>query len=203
MLLATLLVFAGCVQSAVVVIEDEVTELTHDRSAEVKAYRDRRLVSAFKGDLDGAITDFTAAIEISLGRAASYLYRGNAYAIMGDHHRAIADYDRAIGIDPGLAEAYLGRGDAHAAVQAYDQAMADYNQALKINGALGPVYVNRARLYHTGFREVYKACADWESARSLGQCGPLRRAEDCVADPLTPVILTAPRSCRAFFAPCE
>lgn len=176
-LLTALLVLAGCVQSSVIVTKDEVTPPVQDRSGEIKRYCDRGLVCAFKGDLDAAIADFTAAIEINPRRAASYLYRGNAYAIKGDHQQAIADYDAAIGIDPELAEAYLSRGDAHTAVQAYDQAMADYGQALKINGALAHAYVNRAHLYHTGLREVSKACADWESACSLGQCAPLRKAE--------------------------
>src|SRR5947209_1204907 len=62
------------------------------------------------GDLDGAIADYTKAIEINPRYAGAYINRGVARKMKGDFDGAIADYDRAISLNPRLKEAYNNRG---------------------------------------------------------------------------------------------
>jgi tetratricopeptide (TPR) repeat protein len=57
-----------------------------------------------KGDMDGAIADFTRTIELYPKDAAGFFNRGVTKDAKGDHDGAIADYNRAIELDPKLAE---------------------------------------------------------------------------------------------------
>src|SRR6266850_7191852 len=62
------------------------------------------------GDLDGAISDYTKAIEINPRYAEAYANRGLARKTKADLEGAIADYDKAIALNPRLKEAYNNRG---------------------------------------------------------------------------------------------
>ena len=64
-----------------------------------------------KGDLEGAIADFTKAIELNPEFAAAYNNRGAAKRLKGDHDGALADFTRAIELDPNLASAYGNRAN--------------------------------------------------------------------------------------------
>ena len=63
-------------------------------------------------DYQGAIADYTKAIQIDPQDAFSYVNRGNAKKGLGDHQGAIADYSKAIEINPQDAFAYKNRGIA-------------------------------------------------------------------------------------------
>jgi tetratricopeptide (TPR) repeat protein len=62
-------------------------------------------------DYDGAITEFTKAIESNPDYEGPYWGRGTAYNIKGDYDRAIGDYTKAIELNPKYAAAYYYRGD--------------------------------------------------------------------------------------------
>ena len=66
-----------------------------------------------KRDDDGAIADFTPAIELD-PKAAQIAYRNRALArnLKGDADGAIADFTSAIGRNSNLAVAYKSRGEA-------------------------------------------------------------------------------------------
>ena len=59
-----------------------------------------------KGDLEGAIGDYTKAIEIDPRYVGAYNSRGLARGAKGDLEGAIADYSKVIEIDPRYAGAY-------------------------------------------------------------------------------------------------
>ena len=65
-----------------------------------------------KGDLDGAITDYSKAIEIFPQLTGAYYGRGSALRDKGDLDGAIADYSKAIEIKPIFTDAYYARGRA-------------------------------------------------------------------------------------------
>src|SRR4051812_8499870 len=65
-----------------------------------------------KGDFEGAIADYTQAIEASPKDPVPYFNRGNAKRKKGDLDGAIADYTQTIAIDPKYADAYVNRGIA-------------------------------------------------------------------------------------------
>ena len=64
------------------------------------------------GDPDGAIADYSRAIELDSDDADAYYSRGNAKSELGDHYGAIADYSRTIELTPDFAANYLYRGVA-------------------------------------------------------------------------------------------
>ena len=86
-----------------------------------------------KGDLDGAIAEYTRAIELDPRYADAYLNRANTQADKGDMGHAIADYNRALEINPALARAYAGRGGVKGDL---DGALSDYSRSR--NGPTGP-----------------------------------------------------------------
>ena len=62
------------------------------------------------GDLQGAIADFTKAIEINPQYAIAYTNRGFAKSNSKDYQGAIVDYNKAIQINPQYAATYFNRG---------------------------------------------------------------------------------------------
>jgi tetratricopeptide (TPR) repeat protein len=97
------------------------------------AYRNRGDARRDKGDLDGAIADYDAAIRLNPEYAYAYNNRGNAWYDKGDLDRAIADYDAAIRIDPKYAAVYRNRGNAWRRKGDSVRAIADYDEAIRLS----------------------------------------------------------------------
>jgi len=73
-----------------------------------KDYYDRAGERSDKGDLDGAIADYSKAIEIDPRYVDAYYARGIARKAKDDLDGAIADYSKGIEIDPRDPDAYNG-----------------------------------------------------------------------------------------------
>jgi tetratricopeptide (TPR) repeat protein len=82
-------------------------------SASAAALANRGVARARLGDLDGAIEDYTQALELAPEDAEILFNRGHAWLAKGEPPRAMADFARAIEADPGHAQALFG----HAAVE--------------------------------------------------------------------------------------
>jgi len=63
-----------------------------------------------KGDLDGAIADYSRVIDLTPRQAEAYSNRGSAKRAKGELDGAIADFNKAIESDPKQASAYNNRG---------------------------------------------------------------------------------------------
>jgi len=94
-------------------------------------------------DLDGAIADYTRAIEINPKLLGAYGNRGYAKNVKGDLDGAIADYTRVIEINPKLSYAYFTRGNAKQAKGDLDGAIADFTRCIEINPKSLESYSNR------------------------------------------------------------
>jgi tetratricopeptide (TPR) repeat protein len=103
----------------------------------------RGITKGKEGDHQGAISDFTKAIEIDPKNTDAYNNRGNARYALGDKPGAIADYSKAIEINPKYAAAYNNRGNARYALGDKPGAIADYNRAIKIDPKYALAYANR------------------------------------------------------------
>lgn len=106
-------------------------------------YYSRGVARGEKGDSDGAIADFTKAVELNPQFAEAYYNRGVARFHKGDADGAIADYTRAIEIAPRLARAYYGRGDARYHKHDDDGAIADFTRAVEIDPRWAKAYSRR------------------------------------------------------------
>ena len=124
-----------------------------------------------KGDLDGAIVDFSKAIELDPKLAVAYHNRGTAKRIMGDLDGAIADSSKAIELDPQDAFAYYDRGVTKQAKGDLDGAIADCSKAIELEPS------NASAYFHRGMAKKAKgdpseADADFAQAEKLRAIQP-------------------------------
>ena len=99
-------------------------------------YNNRGLERQNRGDIDGAIEDYTKALTIkdkTVVHATAYNNRANARLNKNDVDGAIADYGKAIELQPNNFENYYNRGIALASKHDYDLAIADFSKALEIS----------------------------------------------------------------------
>jgi tetratricopeptide (TPR) repeat protein len=96
-----------------------------------------------ESDFEGAIADYTRAIELYPKYSEAYRERGIAKTKKKepDLDGAIADLDRAIKLDPNDAVAYAGRADVRGKRKEYDAAITDIQKAIDLDLVKGPYYV--------------------------------------------------------------
>jgi tetratricopeptide (TPR) repeat protein len=97
-----------------------------------------------EGNFDGAIADFTRAIELNPKDDAPYYNRAQAKRLKKDAAGAIADYTRAIELGSTNPAAYNNRGNARAENNDRDGAIADYTRAIELKPDYARAYDNRA-----------------------------------------------------------
>jgi tetratricopeptide (TPR) repeat protein len=99
------------------------------------------------GDLSGALSDYTKALDLDPNLPQVFNNRGNTLKAMGDYEAAIKDYDRAIEINPRFAFAYNNRGAARFLTGDLDRAVADYDRAIKLKPDYALAYANRGLIF--------------------------------------------------------
>ena len=110
---------------------------------DAEAYYNRGIAKRAKGDLDGAIADYTKAIELKPDYAVAYSNRGAAKQAKGDLDGAIADFTKAIELKPDYPHAYVNRGIAKRAKGDSDGAIADCTKAIELKPDYAEAYSNR------------------------------------------------------------
>lgn len=132
------------------------------------------------GDYQGAIAEFTAAIEIDPRDPDAFYNRAYSYHVLGQYEAAYADYGNAIQLNPTFADAYGNRCYAAYLLKNYEQALTDCDQAIILKDNNPDFFINRgnalddlavqaaannnaelAQEYHT------KAIADYDAAIKL------------------------------------
>ena len=83
-------------------------------------------------DNDGALKDFSKAIELDPSFAKSYNNKAVLEGNLNDHESAIKDYNKAIELDTTWAEAYANRGLEKNYTEDYLGALEDFNKAIKL-----------------------------------------------------------------------
>ncbi len=141
---------------------------------------------AAQGDFDGAIADYTRAIQINsrmtglgnspcsgseivvsdLFNALSLNNRGFAHFRKGELEKALVDFDRAIRMQPQLADAYNNRGNVWQEKGDLEKALADFNQAIKLNPRHSAAFNNRANIHQTK-GHLDEALADYNQSIAL------------------------------------
>jgi lipoprotein NlpI len=117
-----------------------VTAFAQHSAAE---FSKRGLAKGGQGDYDGAIGDFSKAIELDPKYASAYDNRGVAKSRKGDYDGAIADCSKAIELDPKYSFAYNSRGAAKDHKGDYDGAIADCSKAIELDPKFAFAYNNR------------------------------------------------------------
>ncbi len=125
------------------------------------------------GDLEGAIADFTEAVELAPEEHAPLYNRGNARSLAGDTAGAMDDYTAAIELSPAFAPAWQRRGltkqrrgDLHGALEDLDEAVRlepDEPSALGERAALRALHEDFAGAVEDCERALAKAPPDWQN----------------------------------------
>ena len=95
-------------------------------------YIDRGNQKEQSGDLAGAISEFTTAIEIDPTNALAWSRRGNAFAALRQTDRALADCSKAVELNPNWAIGWYNRGNIDSALGQHDKAIADFSKAIEL-----------------------------------------------------------------------
>ncbi len=119
-----------------------------------------------KGDLDGAIADYSRSLELEPKNSYTYYNRGNIKQAKGDLNGAISDYNSAIELGLQYADAYNNRGNAKGAKGDLDGAITDFNRALELNPKHAYAYHNRG-LAEQAKANLGGAISDYNSAIEL------------------------------------
>jgi tetratricopeptide (TPR) repeat protein len=107
-------------------------------------YDYRGIARYAQDDLEGAIADFSRAININPEYADGYNNRGWAYYRQGEYETAIVDYTRAIELDPESAGAYIiSQGLARYAQGDLEGAIADFSRAIELDPDDSMAYILR------------------------------------------------------------
>jgi tetratricopeptide (TPR) repeat protein len=96
------------------------------------AINNRGVTKARLGDLDGAVIDYTQALELTPGDAEIVFNRANAYAAGGNLPAAIKDFTTAVTLRPDYAQAYFNRGTVRSALGDTTGALADWQFAVAV-----------------------------------------------------------------------
>lgn len=118
------------------------------------------------GDYEGAIVEYTLAIQFHAHIALAFCCRGDAYYKLDKEAQALADYNRAIELDPKLSIGYYRRGNLYSSIKNYALAVGEYSQAIELKPNFALAYSNRGFAY----RELYgerEAAIDWQVAAKL------------------------------------
>jgi len=131
------------------------------------AYLNRGNARSDAGDIDGALSDYSKAIELKTDKAEAYNNRGLIFAMKNDFEAAEVDFTKALSIYPDFASALNNRGNVRRALGDLTGAFDDYNTAIKCKPEYADAISNRGIVYFiTG--DTASACNDWQQAANLG-----------------------------------
>ena len=107
------------------------------------AFNNRGIARMAKRDYDGAIGDFSQAVEFNPTYTKPFNNLGVAYVKKGQYDLAIKAFDEAIKLNPNYAEALANRAGAYSKTRAYDRAVRDYDEAIRVSPDLGSAWSGR------------------------------------------------------------
>src|SRR5205814_7290966 len=133
---------------------------------DAEGFVQRASARGFNGDMNGAIADFSRAIELDPKSTSAYYHRGIARLEKAEFDAAIGDLNRAIELSPNTSDYYNDRGRAKLRKGDNDGAIADFTKAIELDpkNALG--YRNRA-LAKNIKKDADGALADYNRAIEL------------------------------------
>ena len=116
-------------------------------------------------DLDGALADFSKAIQIKPDSFVAYNQRGVVRHTQGDFDGAISDYNKAIELKPNYL-AYYNRGYTKEFKRDWNAAIADFTKSIELNSAYVLAYIERGNTLQAK-GDLDNAIADFSKAIEL------------------------------------
>jgi tetratricopeptide (TPR) repeat protein len=115
--------------------------------ATADSYRKRGFERLNVRDYQGAVEDYTRALELDPNSAIACNDRGVAFSSLGDQPAAIADYTKALQLDPNQPVYYFNRGFARFNQEDFRGAIEDYSQVIRLSPENTDAYFHRAEAY--------------------------------------------------------
>lgn len=107
--------------------DDAAKKLTDPRAlGAARIYTNRGSILLKRGNLDGAIADFTSALRADSSYKDARKGRAFAYMKQGQYDTALAEADALVTLDPADGEGYLARGKIHRARGDRERANVDF-----------------------------------------------------------------------------
>jgi tetratricopeptide (TPR) repeat protein len=119
-----------------------------------------------RGDYQGAIADFSAAIKVDGKNVLAYTARGIARLRLQDNKGAIEDLTEALRLNPEDSLAYTVRGEAYSNLEQHSTALADFNAAIRLDSKYSYAYYRRG-VTNLELKNDREALADFNAAISL------------------------------------
>jgi len=133
---------------------------------EAQKHFDQAVRFFFSRNYDGAIAEFTKAIELNPKFDRAYTNRGISWMEKGEYDRAIDDCSIAMELNPKQLQAYSSRGNAWRFKGDFNQAVADYTKAIELNSNEARLYNNRGATW-VNKGDFEQAIADFTKAIEL------------------------------------
>jgi tetratricopeptide (TPR) repeat protein len=146
-----------------------------------KGYYNRAYAKQNKGDYDGAIADFSRAIELNPEYVDAYDNRANSRQSQGDYDGVIADSDRALQLDPKDSYGYSDRAYAEQCKGDLKSAIEDDNRAIELDHTNGYVFTQRGYCKEME-GDLPDAMADYDRAIKIQPTGAYAYSERAYAE---------------------
>jgi tetratricopeptide (TPR) repeat protein len=145
----------------------QIEETIADSSANSQTYKQRGFFRMNNQDEEGALTDFSKAIEADPEDPENYYYRGVIFSRMKKWQEAEADFSRALGIDPQNPDLILARGQARYRAAELKGALEDFTTLITLDGSHASGFFHRGiTLQRLG--KISEACVELNKAADLG-----------------------------------
>jgi tetratricopeptide (TPR) repeat protein len=143
----------------------------HELHKSVLLYNQAQVYASL-GQMDDAISYYTAVMKLDPNYAEYYNDRGNIYLKLGRFDLALADYEKAIALSPPFHQVRTNLGHCYRQMGKLDLAVAAYSESLDLDPQQTGVLVARAQCHETIGR-VDSALADFDAALTLDHDQPL------------------------------
>jgi len=129
-------------------LENKPTDLSKfdmgPKPKDAEGFLNRGSARGFNGDANGAIADFSRAIELDPKSVTANYRRGITKLQKGDYDGAIGDLTRTIELSPNTADYYNDRGLAKLRKGDQDGAIGDFTRTIELDAKNAIAYRNRA-----------------------------------------------------------
>jgi tetratricopeptide (TPR) repeat protein len=139
----------------------EALQANPDKKVACATYFCRAFAYSEKGELDEALSDWTAAIQLNPKYAGVYVDRAIVYSKKRNYKLAIGDSTAAIQLNPNNANAYHNRGAYYYETGEFDKAIADLSEAIRFDPRSATTFDGRAQVYED-IEKIDKAMADYD-----------------------------------------
>lgn len=139
----------------------------HEALSQATLFTHRGRARLELGDREGAIADFSTALDLNPGSALAHNERGRAHHKAGNNGKAIKEYSAALDLFPSYGAAFRNRGTAHLFQGNLADAQADFDAAIATVNYDPASRILRGIAHY--FRGNYEAAIpDLSAAMSLG-----------------------------------